>query len=160
MTKKKKVLSYNQPSLFDVLQDTIQKTSSSLGAMNIAHQVKMALSEDLKHAVDEQGREISRAIVAARMTDEIGEEVTLSMLNNWTATSHPHDIPLKYFPAFIKATGMQRRAAEVISRYAGLFILPGPEAIRAEIRKRDEMIEAAKTEKREWVILLKKLEGK
>ena len=161
MTKKKKGLSYDQPSLFDFIKETIQQQSTtSKGSLNITNQVKLALSEDLKHAVADCGREISRAIVAARMTDELGEEITLSMLNNWTATSHPHEMPLSYFPAFIKATGGQRRAAEVISRHSGLFILPGPEAIRAEIRRRDEIVEAAKAEKREWVTLLKKVEGK
>ncbi len=128
--------------------------------LDINTQLEEALSDDLRHAADEQGRELSRAEVAAKMTDLLGREITLSMLDNWTATSHPHEMPLSHYPAFVQATGGQMATAGTLSRYSKLFLLPGPEAIRAEIRKRDEMLEKARAEKREWVLLLKKLEGK
>jgi hypothetical protein len=114
--------------------------------------VKIATSEDLCHAIDERGIEISRAQVAARMTDLLGEEITLSMLNNWTATSHPHEMPLSYLPAFIRATGGQRRTAELLSKHAGLFLLPGPEALRAEIQRIDEQLQKLKIEKQKRLI--------
>ncbi len=160
MTKKRKDSSYHQLSLFDFIKETVEGDSKPKGGLDIKNEVKMALSDDLRYATDEHGKELSRAQVSARMTDEIGFEITLSQLNNWTATSHPHEMPLSYLPAFIRATGGQRRAVDVLSKYSGLFILPGPEAIRAEIRKRDEIVEKTKAEKREWVMLLKKVEGK
>lgn len=160
MTKKRKESSYDQPSLFDFIKETVAGDYKPKGGLDIKNEVKMALSDDLRHAADEHGKELSRAQVSARMTDEIGFEITLSQLNNWTATSHPHEMPLSYFPAFVRATGGQRRAVDVLSRHSGLFILPGPEAIRAEIRKRDEIVEKTKAEKREWVMLFKKVEGK
>jgi len=94
------------------------------------------------------------------MTDLLGEEISLSTINNWTATSHPHEMPLSYLPAFIQATGGQRRAAEVISKHSGLYLLPGPDALRAEIQRFDEEERKAKNEKRKRLFYLKEMEGK
>jgi hypothetical protein len=161
MTKKRKVSSDNQPSLFDFIRETVTHTSTPRkGSLAITEEVKLALSDDLRHASDEYGRELSRAQVAATMTDLLGEEITLSTLNNWTATSHPHEMPVTYLPAFIRATGGQRRAADVISRHSGLFLLPGPEALRAEIQRIDEDLQKMRIEKQKRILFLKEIEGR
>ena len=160
MTNRKKQSSrYDQPSLFDYIKESTENRPPS-GGLSIEKEFKAALSDDLRHATDEYGREISRAQVAAQMTDYLGEEITLSILNNWTATSHPHSMPADYLPAFVKATGGQRRAVEVLSRHSGLFMLPGPEALRAEIQRIDESMQKMKVEKQKRVLFLKELEGK
>lgn len=161
MTKKKKQSSrYDQPTLFDFLREQRQATEKPNGSLNITTEVKLAMADDLRHAVDECGKELSRAEVAARMTDYIGEEITLTMINNWTATSHPHEMPLSYLPAFIHATGGQRRTSEVLSRHSGLYLLPGPEALRAEIQRFDEQEKKARAEKQKRLFYLKEMEGK
>jgi hypothetical protein len=160
MTIRKKQLSrYNQPSLFDFVKE-VAENHTIKGSLSIEKELKAALSDDLRHARDELGREISRAQVAARMTDLLGEEISVSMLNNWTATSHPHNIPANYLPAFVKATGGQKEAIEVLSRHSGLFMLPGPEALRAEIQHIDESIKNMKIEKQKRILFLKELEGR
>ena len=160
MTKRKKQLSrYDQPSLFDHIKEYTQNHTPK-GGLSIEKEFKAVLADDLRHACDEDGREISRAQVAARMTDYLGEEITLSMLNNWTATSHPHSLPADYLPAYVKATGGQRRAVEVLSRHSGLFMLPGPEALRAEIQRIDESMQKMKIEKQKRLMFLKELERK
>ncbi len=159
MTKRKKESSrYDQPTLFDFIKD--QQAAPNNGSLNIIREVKEALSEDLRHAVDEYNSEISRAQVAARMTDLIGEEITLSQVNNWTAASHPHEMPVSYLPAFIRATGGQRHAAEVVSKHSGLYLLPGPDALRAEIQQFDEKERWARKEKRVRMFHLKVMEEK
>jgi len=158
MTKTKKHLSYDQPSLFDVIREAIKPAAPPKGSLDIRTELKIALADDLRHALDESHKEISRAQVAARMTDQVGFEITLSMLNNWTATSHPHEMPLSLFPTFILATGGQRRAADAISRHSGLFLLPGPEALRAEIRHLEEEMDKIRTEKQKRLLFLKELE--
>lgn len=162
MTKKRKVSSPDQPTLFDFVQESIklQNTSTPHGSLHIARELAAALSEDLRHACDASGHELSRAQVAARMSDLLGEEVTVSgHLNNWTATSHSHEIPACHLPAFILATGGQRRAMAVLSRYSGLFLLPGPEALRAEIELLEEEEKHIKEEKRKRRFYLKELEA-
>lgn len=161
MTKKKKELS-EQPNLFEWVKRAAelsrQINTPSKGSLDIDKELRAALSDDIKHACDENGRELSRAEVAARMTDLTGDEITLSMLNNWTAPSHPHSIPAKWMPAFISATGGQRRSTEVMSRHSGLFLLPGPEALRAEIQRIDEEIKIKKEEKQKRIMFLKEIE--
>jgi len=159
MTKRKKELSYNQPSLFDLIKES-NNTSPSKGSLSIEKEFKSALSDDLSHACDELGGEISRAQVAARMTDYLGEEISLSTINNWTATSHPHSMPADHLPAFVRATGGQKRAVEVLSKHSGLFMLPGPDALRAEIQHYDEMMRKAKAEIQVRRYHLKEIEGR
>ncbi|MDA8155602.1 MAG: hypothetical protein M0Z52_03980 [Actinomycetota bacterium] len=159
MTKRKKESSL---PLFEWVRRAEQLARQSgnppRGSLDIEKELNAAISEDIRHAQDETGRELSRAEVAARMTDLAGTEITLTTLNNWTAESHPHSIPAKYLPAFVVATGGQRRAAECLSRHSGLFMLPGPEALRAEIQKLDEDISRKKSEKLKRMLFLKEIE--
>ena len=130
------------------------------GSLNIDSEFRCAISEDLRQAKDEEGRELSRYQVAARMSDYLGQEITASSLNNWTAESHEnHRFPAAWLPAFVCATGGQRRAFEVLSRHSGLFALPGPEALRAEIQRIEEEIKAKREEKYKRVLFLREIEG-
>lgn len=131
---------------------------SSPGSLDINKEMKAAMSEDLRHATDENGKELSRYEVAGRMSELLGEDITKTTLDNWTAPSHTHEISARQVPAFVIATGGQRRAAEVISKHSGLFLLPGTEALRSEIQRLDEEIKAKKTEKLKRMLFLKEIE--
>lgn len=156
MTKRRNNLS--QLSIFDLLTQEDHTSYPAAGSLDIQAEFCAAVSEDFRHAADEHGRELSRAEVAARMSDLAGAEITESTTYNWTARSHDrHRMPAEYLPAFVVATGGQRRAAEVMLRRAGLFVLPGPEALRAEIRKIEETIKHQQTEKRKREVLLKEV---
>ena len=62
-------------------------------------------------------------------------------------------------PGFVFGTGGQKRALETLVRHSGLFALPGPDALRAEIQRIEEEIEAKKEEKQKRMSLLKEIEG-
>ena len=49
---------------------------------------------------------------------------------------------------------------QVMGKMAGVFVMPGPEALRAEIQKLDEQIQRAKTQKRKRMMFLKEMETK
>ena len=156
MTKAKKKMSQGgntEMPLFEYIkkaEELSRQASSPLkGSLDVDAELRAAISDDLKHAIVPcTGRELSRYEVAARMSDLVGHEVTASMLYNYTAEAHDkHRFPCQYLPAFVIATGGQRRAFEVLSRTAGLFALPGPDALRSEIRKIDEEIKKKKDEK-------------
>lgn len=161
MTKSKKNSS-TQETLFDYLKRVEELSSHTnqpiKGSLDIDSELRAAISEDIKHAVVTcSGRELSRYEVAARMSDLVGHEITKSMLDNYSADSHEkHRFPCQYLPAFVLATG-QRRAFEVLSRRAGLFALPGPEALRAEIQRLDEEIKRKKADKHKREIFLKEM---
>jgi len=164
MTKAKNKSS-EQTNIFDWLKKAEELTRQTecivKGGLDIDSEFRAAISEDIKHAVVScSGRELSRYEVAARMSDLIGQEITKSMLDNWSAESHEkHRFPCQFLPAFILATGGQRRVFEVLSRHSGLFALPGPEALRAEIQRLDEEERRIKAEKRKRKIFLKEIEN-
>lgn len=159
MTKLKKESS--QQTIFEWLKKAEELSSLSAnppGSLDITKEFKSALSDDLSQAKNEEGRELSRYQVAARISELLGEDITKTTLDNWTALSHPHVPPAPWMPALIIATGGQRRAFTVLSRHAGLFALPGPEALRAEIQRLDEEIKRKKIEKFKRMIFLKEIE--
>ena len=95
---------------------------------------------------------------AARMSELLGCEITAGTLNNYTAEAHDkHRFPCQYLPAFVVATGGQRRAFDVLSRHAGLFALPGADALRAEIQRIDEDIKHKREEKLKRLLFLKEI---
>ncbi|MDP3014142.1 MAG: hypothetical protein Q8M92_07875 [Candidatus Subteraquimicrobiales bacterium] len=141
---------------------TRQSTEPTKGSLDIDAELRAAVTEDLKHAIVScTGRELSRYEVAARMSDLVGQEITASMLYSWTSESHEkHRFPCQFLPAFVIATGGQRRVFETLSRRSGLFALPGPEALRAEIQRLEEEIKRKKAEKHKREIFLKEIEQK
>jgi hypothetical protein len=93
------------------------------------------------------------------MTELSGERVTLQMINNWTADSHPHDMPGRLYPAFCVATG-DNELIRIQAEAAGIFTLPGPDALRAEIQKLDEKTKELQAQKRKRQLFLQELEGR
>lgn len=161
---KKITKSSAQVSIFEYLQKAEQLYRNEgippLGSLDIDTEVRAAVSFDLKRAHDHTGRELSRYEVAARMSELTGQEITKSMLDNYSAESHEkHRFPCQFLPAFIIGTGGERRVFDVLSRRSGLFALPGPEALRAEIQRIDEEIKRKQAEKQKRVIFLKEIEG-
>lgn len=127
------------------------------GSCDIDAEFRAAVSEDIKQAQNANGRALSRYEVAAWMSELVGTEITFSMLNNWTADSHEkHRMPAQYLPAFALVTG-GRRAIEVISKKAGLFAVPGPEALRAEIHRITSDIKHKQEEKKKRELLLREV---
>lgn len=160
---KRNLKSSTQETLFDYLKKvealSRQTTIPPVGSLDIDTELRAAISEDIKHAKDSTGRELSRYEVAAKMSELTGQDITKSMLDNYTAEAHEkHRFPCQFLPAFVIATG-QRRAFETLSRRAGLFALPGPEALRAEIQRLEEEIKRKKAEKHKREIFLKEIES-
>jgi len=147
-----------QLTIYDILKNAeaaaSQATCLRPGSCDIDAELRAALFGDLKYARNSAGRDLSRYEVAGLMSELVGHEITCAMLNNWTADSHrEHKLPALYIPALCQATG-GRRTIEVLTRHSGLFALPGPEALRAEIRRMDEQIKRTQAEKRKREILL------
>jgi hypothetical protein len=154
----------SQQSIFEYLQKIEMLRSAQhentppSGSLDIDTELRAAVSLDLKHAKDATGRELSRYEVAARMSELTGQEITKSQLDNWSAESHEkHRFPCQFLPAFVMATS-GGSAFAVLSRKAGLFALPGPEALRAEIQRLDEEIKKIQAERQKRLIFLKEME--
>ena len=152
-----------QLTIFDLLKSQTEQAArhdvhARAGCLNFRSELCAALAYDLKHAHDEHGRELSRYDVSARMSNLLNYEIPKSTIDNWTAVSHDGRVPDAIeLAAFVRSTG-QRRAVECMSRHAGIFALPGPDALRAEIRRSEEVIEKERKQIARSKTLLKEVE--
>ncbi len=155
-------LNPGQLPLFDLIRAAHQAVVADThhaGSLDIDSQLRGAVSDDLRTAADASGQPLSRHQVAARMSDLLGREITGTMLNNYTSEAHEkHNFPCQYLPAFVVATGGQRRAFDVLSRHAGLFALPGAEALRADIQRLDEYIRHKNVDNLKRQLFLKEID--
>lgn len=156
MAKFKKSLDKDnrQLSLLDLLKEAVEeKKAPREGTFDIDRPFREAISAALK------GCPLSRWQVAARMSELTGTDITKSMLDSWTAESkEQHRFPAIYLPAFCEAVGSSE-PLKMLGRLVGVYILPGPEALRAEIQRLCEQETKIKQEKRKRLFFLKELEG-
>jgi len=153
-THKKSVTDPGQLSLFDLLkQEQAQRLESATGRLCIEVKLQAAVKQAVKQAP------MSRETLADTMTELSGRRITPSMINNWLAESHPHDIPTKFIPALCIASGCNA-PLQVQNDAVGIFTLPGADALRAEIQKLDEEVHELQAEKRKRLLFLAEMEGK
>jgi hypothetical protein len=154
MAKFKKSLDNRQLSLLDLLKEAAEeKAAPREGTFDIDKSFRESISVALK------GCPLSRWQVAARMSELTGTDITKSMLDSWTAESkEQHRFPAIYLPAFCDAVGSSE-PLKLMGRLVGVFILPGPEALRAEIQRLNEQETKIKQEKRKRIFFLREIEG-
>lgn len=133
MSKYKKKLDKQddrQISLFDLLiKNHRAGESPKEGSLDIDTEFRHLISEILK------GCPYSRYHISARMSELTGAEITKAMLDSWTAESKDlHRFPAIFLPAFCVAVGSSE-GLDFLAQKAGVFVLPGKEALRAEIQK-------------------------
>jgi hypothetical protein len=154
MTKLRKSFDNDhQPSLFDMIVAQAAPTDKkSPGCMNIDTQFREAISEAIKKCPR------SRWEIAGRMSELTGHDITKTMLDSWTSEAHEqHRFPAIFVPAFCDAVACSE-PLYILGSIAGVFVMPGPEALRAEIRKMDEKIEKQQAERRKRILFLKEME--
>ena len=128
-----------------------------------------------------KGSPLSRHQIAGEMSHLLGETITKEMIDSWTREDQqiPPDpplgkggdsgrsekwgrivrhVPAEYLPALCWVT-RDNGPMTVMGEAAGVFVLPGPEALRAEIQKLDEEILDAKARKRKRLVFLREMEG-
>lgn len=153
----RKKIDINQTSIFDVLLQHAEnspegtKKSPPDGSLDVDRQFREAISSALKDS------KLSRYGVAARMSELTGAEITKSMLDSWTAESKEnHRFPAIYLPAFCEAVGSAEPLA-MLARLVGVFVLPSPDALRAEIQRLEEEITTKQREKKKRMLFLKEM---
>lgn len=136
-------------SLFDLLVAAREERAvTAPGRLNIAARMTLAARCAIRNAPK------SREVIAEEMSELTGEHITEAMLNNWTAESHPHRVPGEWIPAFCIATG-DNSMIEIQAEAAGIFTLPGIDALRAETQRLDEQIKELQKQKRDRLQFLR-----
>lgn len=156
MTKGKKsfVNDARQMNLLDLLrQEQEERAAVRPGRLNLAAAQHAAIKAAIREAPK------SRETIADEMSELSGERITVGMINNWTADSHPHELPGRLYTSFCVATG-NTELIRIIAEPTGIFTVPGPDALRAEIQRLDEEGRRLSAEKRKRQLFLQELEGK
>ncbi len=127
-------------------------TCAAAGSCDIDAKYRAAVAQDIKHAKDENGRELGQPEVAARMAILTGEKITDDMLYSWTADSKKglkgRNMPGVFAPALAVATN-SHHAMDVLARGANGFYMPSLEALEAEIYRFDQEAKDIQRKKRE-----------
>lgn len=155
MTKNKKRFDSQQISLFEVIQNfqNDKPAPKPIGSFNIDREFREAISEALRWSP------LSRYQIAARMSELTDTDITKTMLDSWTAESKVQNrFPAVFLPSFCEAAGCND-PLQMIGKLVGVFILPGPEALRAEIQRIEEEILRKQADKRRRLTFLKEMEG-
>lgn len=105
----------------------VRRAACGARAVDLSLRIKTAMGRALKECPD------SAAIVAARISELSGREITADALYSYTAPSKPeHDIGIVRFVAFVRATGAAWLWDELLAD-DGLLVLQGREAKLAEL---------------------------
>jgi hypothetical protein len=113
----------------------------------------------------------SRYEIAGKMSHLLGETVTKEMIDSWTREDQEAEskeqgaerkritrrMPSDYMAAFCVVTE-DLGPLQVMGRLAGAFVFKGPDAMRAELRKIEEKIEALQAEKKKRKVFIAEME--
>ncbi len=155
MSKKGHRSDSSQLSLLDLLQRAkeMEETPSTLGQINVDRELRIAMGEAIKQS------SLSVHQIAGEMSHLLGETVTADMIYSWTSESKTkHQVWGSRLPAFCRVTG-SRRPMEILVQASGMYCLPGPEALRAEIQKLREEEQKVSRERKKREMFLQELEG-
>jgi len=141
-----------QMSIFDLLAGFQNSPGPGPGGLNIQYQLQGIMTEDMKACP------LSRWEVAGKMSEFLGREITKFMLDTWTAeTKQFHRPPAEVIPAFCAVVG-SFRTLNLLAQTANVFLVPGPEALRAEIQRFKEEIKRLQKEKQKRQVFLREVE--
>jgi len=149
--KKRKIDTSRQLSIFDAIQQFSEPIDErpQEGSFNISDKLRRAVCK----AIANSG--LSRPQIAGEMGHLLDVEITKSMIDSWTAESKEgHRFPAEYIPALCRACG-DIGPLQLMVEMSGMYAMPGPEALRAEIQKLDEQERELRAEKRKRLQFLK-----
>ncbi|RJF94840.1 hypothetical protein D3874_03225 [Oleomonas cavernae] len=127
-----------QGSLLVEFEAVGQPPGPAEGSLDIAAELCAALARAIKDCP------LSRAEIAARMSDLTGKAITEAMLNSWTSKAHDGwRFPFEFAPAFEVATGSQCLQL-LLARKRGTLIMTPRDGRDAEIGRLQREIRADK----------------
>lgn len=141
---KRKYDNPNQLNLFERIQKehACQEKQHQAGSLDVNSRFRAAISEAIKNCP------LSRAQIAARMSDLTGCDISTAMINSWTAESkEAHRFPAIFLPAFFEAT-KATWPYRVLAQPVGLYIMESPDALRSEVAAIDDQIKKLQQERR------------
>jgi hypothetical protein len=150
----------DQHDLFTSPLFPVRQRTERVRPVDLSLRIKTALGQALKECAD------SVTIIAARMSELTGREITADALYAYTAPSKPeHDISITRFVAFVRATGAAW-LYDVLVEDEGLIVMEGREAhlaqlglLQQERGRLDSTIAFLKRELKERPVVIRRRRG-
>ena len=135
------------------MQNSAKQADGDEGSLCLAGPLGQAMNTAIK------GCSLSRWEIVGKMSHLLGREVTKAQLDSWTAESKEasHRPPADAVSALCIVTNCKEPLL-VLCEPVGLFIVPGPDALRAEIQRLDEEAKRIAAKKRTRQVFLKEME--
>jgi len=166
MSKLRRRIDKNQLTIFDLVKEYSATSSPTGGQFRIIEDLRASMRLAIKNCP------LSVHQIAGEMSHLLNETITKEQIYSWTREDQRSEIaglgsdedkwirrhiPGEYLPAFCQATGSVE-PLKVLGRPCGIFVMPGPEALRAEIQKLDEEIREAQARKKKRMLFLREME--
>ena len=153
MSKLKKPVD-GQYSLFDLIHRISEdRPEPDPGGLNVRYRLQAIITETIKRC------SLTRWEIAGKMSSLLNQEISKYMLDTWTAESKEyHRFPAEYLPAFCQAVGSYE-PLRFLAEMAGVFVLPGQEALRSEIRKIEEDIKKLHSIRKKRILFMEEMGG-
>lgn len=157
MTKKRKKIDGDngQMSLLSLLVQARKDATpgpAGEGSSNVSERLRLSLCDAIKQC------RLSRWEIAGQMSHLLGHEVSKYVIDTWTSEAKDgHRIPAEYLPAFCLVVS-DHSPLRLLAEVAGLFALPGPDALRSEIRRLEEEAKRINSERRKREMFLQEME--
>ena len=128
----------HQGSIFDYLKKLQREAApqDTEGTYRCIDQLRSSLRRCIKDC------QLSVPQIAGEMSHLTGDTITSDIVYSWTRDSdsdggiNRRHIPAEYLPAFCSVTGCNEPLV-IMGKSSGFFVLPGPEALRAEIAREE-----------------------
>jgi len=160
MSKKSNKLDDKQITIYEYLKQISEEKnppSNAGGQFKVIDHLRASMRTAIKDC------SLSIHQIAGEMGHLLDTTITKEIIYSWTRESDElngrpgRHIPAEYLPAFCQVTGCNDPLV-ILGKIAGLFVLPGPEALRAEIQKLDEMIKSSQAKKKKRLMFLREME--
>jgi len=161
MSKSRPQIDTNQLTIFDLVKEYSAPSIPTKGQFRVIEDLRESMREAMKNCV------LSRHQIAGEMSHLLEETITKEQLDSWTREDQRVEIaargdedrwvrrhiPGEYLPAFCEATGSVG-PLRVLGGPCGIFVMPGPEALRAEIKRIEEEIQKLQGERKKRALFL------
>jgi len=146
----------DQLSLFDLIKQQHEErlqNEPKTGTLNVTLQLQEVIDKCIGQCP------VSRDIIAGRMSELTGREITRAMLDSWTSSAkQKHRFPAEFLPAFCTAVSSDEPIS-FLARKSGIFTMPDKDVLMAEMARKIELRESANREIKKIKMFLHEMGG-
>jgi hypothetical protein len=154
--KKRTDTDKTQSSLFDLIKQQHEERlqqEPKIGTLNITLQLQEIIDKCIGQSP------LSRDIIAGRMSELTGQQITRVMLDSWTSSAkQKHRFPAEFLPAFCIAVE-NNAPINFLAGKCGIFTMMDKDVLLAEMARKMSTRDEANKEIKKIKLFLQEIEG-